>query len=124
MIDEYRFGFINIDGKNYNHDVEVRFFGEDVCEVLAWQRKESHLIEKEDVERAISQNPGTIIIGTGESAMASITDGAKETIEKKGIKLIIDATEHAIKTFNIIGKDSMEEEGEQEKVVGLFHLTC
>ena len=124
MIEEYHFGFIAIDGKNYNHDVEVRSFGEEENEVLAWQRKESHIIDREDVERAIDQKPDTIVIGTGESGMAKVSEEAKEEIENKGIKLIIDVTEQAIKTFNIISRESVEEEGEEEKVIGLFHLTC
>ena len=33
-------------------------------------------------------------------------------------------TEAAVKTFNIRKEDSPEEEGRQEKVIGLFHLTC
>ena len=120
MIEEYHFGSITIDGKTYNHDVEVRWTGE----VLKWWRKESHIIDVEDVKRAIEQNPDTIVIGTGESGIAKVNEGAQELIRSKGIKLIIDLTEQAVKTFNIINKDSLEEEGEQDKVIGLFHLTC
>ena len=67
MIQEYRFGLIVIDGKTYNYDVEVRWTGN----VLSWQRKESHVIDVEDAERAIEQNPEIVIIGTGESGLAS-----------------------------------------------------
>ena len=49
---------------------------------------------------------------------------AKKEIESRGIELIIDITEEAIKTFNIINEESKKEEGEQKKVIGLFHLTC
>jgi hypothetical protein len=120
VIEEYHFGSITIDGKTYNHDVEVRWTGE----VLKWWRGESHLIHFEDVKRAIGQNPETIVIGTGESGMAEVTEAAKKEIESKGIKLIIDRTEEAVKTFNIILEESKEEEGKQNKVIGLFHLTC
>ena len=120
MIEEYKFGSITIDGKEYDYDVEVRWSGE----VLKWWRKQSHVIDIDDVKRALEQNPDTIIIGTGESGIAQVTDRLKEEIESKGIKLIIDLTEQATKTFNIINEDSAEEEGEQNKVIGLFHLTC
>ena len=120
MIEEYRFGLIKINGKSYKHDVEVRWTGE----VLPWWRKESHIIDKEDVERAIKENPEEIIIGTGESGMAKVTDAAKEAIESRGIKLVIDVTGEAVKTFNIVSGKSEEEEGEKKKVIGLFHLTC
>lgn len=120
MIQEYRFGSIIIDGKIYNHDIEVRWTGE----VLDWWRSESHIIDVKDVERAVGQNPETIIIGTGESGVARVTEAAQSFIKEKGIELIIDKTGEATKTFNIIKEESEEEAGEQRKVVGLFHLTC
>ncbi|MDO8436340.1 MAG: MTH938/NDUFAF3 family protein [bacterium] len=120
MIEEYRFGLIIIDGKTYEHDIEVRW----TDEVLAWQRKESHIIDVEDVKRAVEQNPDTIVIGTGEAGIAKVTNAAQNFIRENGIELIIDKTEEASKTFNVINDDSLEEEGEQDKVIGLFHLTC
>jgi len=120
MIEEYKFGSIKIDGKTYNDDVEVRWTGE----VLEWPRKESHVIDVEDVQRAIEESPETIIIGTGELGIAQVTENAQKEIQSKNIKLVIDRTEQAAKTFNIINEDSIEEEGRQEKVIGLFHLTC
>lgn len=120
MIEEYKFGSITINGKIYNHDVELRW----TDEVLKWWRKEGHIIDVEDVKRAIEQNPDTIIIGTGESGTAEVTEAAKNEIKSKGIELIIDLTEQATKTFNVINEESEEEEGEQDKVIGLFHLTC
>lgn len=120
MIEKYKFGLIRINGKVYNYDVEVRWTGE----VLKWWRKESHVIDVDDVKRAIEQNPETIIIGTGESGVARVTEDAQKAIKSKGIELIIDKTEEAVKTFNIIKEESVKEEGRQRKVIGLFHLTC
>ena len=152
MINEYKFGSITIDGKTYNHDVEVRWTGE----VLPWWRKESHVIDLADVKRAIGQNPDTIIISTGESGLARVAEEAKKFILERGIKLIIDKTEEATRTFNIMvaeglafisrprsawTKEESEAEdynppaasshslrerapGKQNKVIGLFHLTC
>ncbi len=119
-IEEYHFGVITIDGKNYTNDVEVRWTGE----ILDWWRKESHLVDVEDVKRAIEQGPEIIVIGTGESGLVKITDEAEKEIEEKGIKLVIDVTGEAVRTFNVINQESEEEEGEQAKVIGLFHLTC
>jgi len=120
MINEYKFGSITIDGKTYNHDVEVRW----TDEVLKWWRKESHVIDTEDVKRAVEQNPDTIIIGTGESGLARVTEDTQRFITKENVKLIIDKTGEAVKTFNIIKRESEREEGRQRKVIGLFHLTC
>jgi len=120
MIEEYHFGSITIDGKTFEYDVEVRWTGE----VLKWWREESHIIDVEDVKRAIGESPDTIIIGTGESGMAEVTEEAKKEILSGGIGLIIDKTEEAVKTFNIQKEESTEEEGIRKKIIGLFHLTC
>ncbi len=120
MIEEYHFGSITILGRNYTHDVEVRWTGD----VLDWWRGKSHLINAEDVKRAIEQNPDLIVIGTGESGIAKVTERAKEEILSKGIGLIVDKTEEAVKTFNIQKERAEEEDGKQKKVIGLFHLTC
>lgn len=120
MIEEYRFGSITIKGKTYDFDVEVRW----TSEVLKWWRKEGHKIDVEDVKRAVEQNPETIILGTGAYGVCQVTEDCKKFIEERGIKLIIDKTEEAIKTFNIILGESKEEERKQNKVIGLFHLTC
>ena len=120
MINEYYFGSITIDGKTYNYDVEVRWTGE----VLKWWRGESHIIDFEDLKRAMEEKPEIIVIGTGESGLAEVTAEAQKEINLKGIKLIIDKTEEAIKTFNILSEESEKEEGKQKRVIGLFHLTC
>ena len=120
MIEEYKFGSITIDGKTYNHDVEVRWTGE----VLKWWRTESHVFDVEDVKRAVDQNPDTIILGTGAYGLAKVTENAQKFITEKGVKLIIDKTEEGTQTFNIIKEESEEEDGKQNKVIGLFHLTC
>lgn len=113
MIDEYKFGSITIDGKTYNHDVEVRPEGE----VLSWQRKESHIIDASEVKRAIEQNPEVIIIGTGESGIAEVIEGAEKEIKSKGIELVVEKTGTATEIFNR-NLDC------KRKVIGLFHLTC
>ena len=120
MIEDYQFGFITVDGETYNHDVQVFWTGQ----VFDWWRKESHVVDVEDVIDMVEQNPESIVIGTGEDGMAKVTDSAKKFIEARGIKLFIDPTEQAIKTFNIRKEDSQEENGKPEKVIGLFHLTC
>lgn len=120
MIEEYKFGYLIIDGKKYEQDVEVHWTGE----VLAWPRAVSHVIDVEDVLDALEQNPDSIVIGTGEDSMAKVTESAKQEITKRGIELVIDKTEQAVRTFNVRKEESFEEEGVQEKVIGLFHLTC
>lgn len=120
MIEEYNFSSIIIDGKIYNHDVEVRWTGK----VLKWWRTEGHSVGIEDVERALEENPEVIVIGTGAQAQMQVPEDVKEAIRIRDIQCIIDSTEEATKTFNVINEESQEEEGRQKRVIGLFHLTC
>ena len=113
-INDYQFGSITIDGVNYAYDLELRSTGDDV---LAWQRAQNHIIETHDIRRAIEQNPDLIVIGTGFSGAAQVTEKAKQEIESNKIKLMTEQTKAAIKIFN-----SELERG--TKVIGLFHLTC
>ena len=113
MIENYSFGSINIDGKVYNYDAEVRWTGE----VLPWRREESHIIDYKDAERALFEKPEIIIIGTGESGLAEVTESAKRNIENKRIELVVDQSGSATEIFNTLQK-------EKKKVIGLFHLTC
>ncbi|MDP3990835.1 MAG: MTH938/NDUFAF3 family protein [Candidatus Nealsonbacteria bacterium] len=120
MIEEYKFGAIIIDGETYDYDIMALWTGE----VLEWTREDSHIVDIDDILDSLELNPETIVIGTGESGMVKVTKEAQEKIKARGIELIIDKTEQATKTFNIRKEDSFEEEGKQEKVIGLFHLTC
>lgn len=120
MIEDYQFGSIVVDGETYSHDVEVFWTGD----VFDWWRKESHVIDIEDVIDVVEQNPESIVIGTGQDGMAKVTERAQKFIQDRGIKLFIDPTEQAVRTFNIRKEESQEEEGKPEKVIGLFHITC
>ncbi len=128
MIEEYKFGTITINGKTYNYDVEVRWMPQEEnvyqFEILKWWRKEGHIIDIVDVERAVKENPDVIVIGTGSMGVAKVTKECEVFIKQKGIRLIIDRTEEAVRTFNIILEEAEEEKGKKEKLIGLFHLTC
>jgi hypothetical protein len=120
MIEEYHFGSITINDQVYEHDVEV--YSED--KVLEWRRKESHLVDIDDVKRAVEEDPEVIIIGTGHSGMVKVSQETKDFIEEKRIELLVDNTNGAVKAFNMIREESEEKEEKSRKVVGLFHLTC
>ena len=110
MIEEYQFGSMTIDGKAYRDDIEVRWTGE----VLDWLRADSHIIDIEDIAEAIEQNPETLIIGTGESGMAQVTEEAQKEIKLRGIELIVDKTEAAVKKLSgelkFISKERIRDE--------------
>ena len=112
MIEEYNFGFMKINGQTYNHDVQIGLDNK----VKLWWRSQSHEIWKRDIEEILGQGPEVIVIGTGEMGVAQITEEAHQEIISKKIKLIVEPTAEAVKSFNSLKGD--------RKVAGLFHLTC
>jgi len=125
MIESYHFGSITINGKTYHYDVEAHSNGK----ILSWSREESHIIDIKDIKRAVEENPKIIIIGTGEAGIAEVTNEAQKFIKEKNIELIIKKTNEATEIFNSCQKSQARLPAQaglrrQEKVIGLFHLTC
>ncbi|MBD3248442.1 hypothetical protein GF336_00165 [Candidatus Woesearchaeota archaeon] len=110
MIEDYSFGHITIDGKEYTNDVLIK--GDSVEE---WWRKESHNVEKEDIKEAVEEEPELLVIGAGDSGRMEVPQETKDYIEKKGIRLVVEETGKAVETFN---------NAEENNKIAALHLTC
>jgi len=113
VIQSYRFGQIQINGKLYRDDVKL--LGDRV--VPDWWRAQGHLVRIEDVQDLLEANPEICVFGTGASGMMQVSNTVKSEIEKRGIKVVIEPTESACHTYN-----RLLQEG--KSVVAGFHLTC
>jgi hypothetical protein len=143
MIEKYRFGYIKIDGRDYTHDVEVRWriAASDSAEgdprsprsaheaelerqeVFSWWRKQSHVIDVKDIKHVLEQKPNLIIIGTGASGVAKVTEKAEKEIMAQNIELLIAKTGEAVRLFNNAQKRACQKQ-KSKKIIGFFHLTC
>ena len=112
MIDSYTFGRIVIDGKQYGNDLIVSL--DKVVD--NWWRKEGHRLCVEDLESVLKAKPEVLVVGTGYSGLMKVPPETRKHIESKGIKLIIQKTTEACKTFNRLIKS--------RKAVATLHLTC
>ncbi len=112
MISNYRFGHVDIDGREYTNDVIVH--GDSV---ESWWRAKGHSVAKEDIEGAMARNPGHIVIGTGAMGLMKVPDDTREFVEAKGISLFVARTSKAIEEYN-----RMVEAGND--VALAIHLTC
>jgi len=112
-IENYSFGHIKIDGKNYDHDVII--FPEKV--LAPWQRKEGHSLSLDDLKAVIDYKPNVLIIGTGAYGVLKIPNETLEAIKKLHIQCFHMLTFKAYKLFN-------EYMAKGSNVVGAFHLTC
>ena len=111
MIDSYKFGSITIDGKTYNHDTIV--YKDAVTE---WWRDEGHNVTKKDLE-ALPPDIGIFVMGNGHSGRCKFPEETKKFLEGKDVKVIVEKTGDAYKTYNRLFKEG-------KNVAGGFHLTC
>ncbi|MCS7096191.1 MAG: MTH938/NDUFAF3 family protein [Candidatus Bathyarchaeota archaeon] len=115
MIDYYDFGVMVIKGKRYTRDLIV--FADAVFD--GWWRREGHRVFLNDLDRILNCNPlpEILVIGTGYDGLVEVMPEVEETLRTKGIKLIVQPTREAYKTFNKLL-------GSGKNVAGAFHLTC
>jgi len=112
LIDSYSFGKIIIEGKTFNSDIIIYQDSID----KKWWRKESHLLQKEDLSDVIKHKPEILLVGTGQPGLMEIPEETKRFVKSKGIKLIVNNTETACKTYNKLRS--------KNKVIAVLHLTC
>ncbi len=114
-ISSYRFGNIEIDGKQYTKDLKII----DGKVIENWWRKEGHLCTINDIKDIIEATPHTLILGTGASGLMKPALGLSEKLGEHGIRLECIPTELAVMRYNelcdMVGED---------KVAFAAHLTC
>lgn len=104
-----------VNGKRYTSDLIV--FPEKV--VSGWWRKEGHKLCVEDLKEVLSHTPlpEVLVVGTGYSGLVKVLPEVEKALKEQGIKLVVQPTGEAYKTFNMFLKAG-------RLVVGAFHLTC
>jgi hypothetical protein len=108
-IDKFNFGLIIINGKEYRQDVFV-------TNNSVEEKEGSHTIKKDDIDKALLNEPDFIIIGRGVSGAVEVPDEIRDIVAQNNVELIEGKTGDVIKDFNRLkGKN---------KVVGIFHITC
>ncbi|MCJ7576969.1 MAG: MTH938/NDUFAF3 family protein [candidate division Zixibacteria bacterium] len=112
MIDSYEFGVIVINGKRYSSDVIL--YPDRVKD--DWWRKEGHALCIDDLENVIEEKPDVIVVGIGNPGLMRVLPETEKHIKSQGIKLVIQSTKEACKTYNQLSCS--------QKVIALLHLTC
>ena len=114
MIESYDFGEIMINGRRYFNDLIV--FPDRV--LTGWWRKEGHKLCVDDLKEVIRERPEVLIVGTGYAGLMKVPDEVKERLKSLGIKVIVEPTREACRTYNAM----MKSEG--KRVIAALHLTC
>ena len=117
LIDGTTFGSITIDGRTFDHDVIVRLDGE----VRKRKKKlskavhgSSHIMSRDEAEYVYENGAERIIIGSGQSGLLRLSDEAAAFFAELGCAAHLARTPEAARRWNEA----------QEKVTGLFHVTC
>lgn len=113
MIQSYRFGHIEINGKTYRNDVKL--IGNKV--VPEWWRSQGHLVEIKDVQDLLIADAEICIFGTGAYGSMRVSESVRSALQDRGIEVMMEQTEPACNTYN-----RLLETG--KKVVAGLHLTC
>ena len=116
QIDSTAFGSITIDGRQYHHDVLIRINGE-----VEKRKKKlsktifgtSHILSLDEAKFIYEKEARKVIIGTGQYGELVLSDEARAFLESK-CEIEPMNTRKAIVAFNLC----------EQKVVGLFHVTC
>ena len=109
-IDSSYFGNIIIDGKKFDHDVQVDSSGNII------KRPGSHLITRRDVQDLLLKEPDVIVIGTGTAGMMKVEPSAEIEARMNNVELVAKITPDAIREFNKHAK--------RRKVAAIIHVTC
>lgn len=111
-IDEYQFGLIVIDGRQYLKDVIV--FPDRV--VSDWWRISGHNLNLEDLKEVIKTPPEVLVIGCGYSSRMEIPEETIRRLESIGIEVRLHSTKEACDLYNKL-------RGVKNTAAAL-HLTC
>ena len=113
MIENYSFGKILINGKEYNSDLII--FKDHIYD--NWWRKEGHNLCINDIKEVINEKPDILIIGTGYFGLMKVPKEIIENIKSLGIgQVIIKKTGDAYTEYNKLYK--------KNNIIAALHLTC
>ena len=116
-INRTSFGSIQVDGKDFDHDIII-----DLCGGVKKRKKKlskkvhgtSHVLSKKEAKYIYQEGMRGVIIGSGQYGALTLSEEAKVYFQKKQCAVTLLPTPAAIQIWN-------KTEGE---VVGLFHVTC
>ncbi|AEE15018.1 protein of unknown function DUF498 [Thermodesulfobium narugense DSM 14796] len=116
MINFYKFGSIEINGKEYTKDL---IFTKDEILVYPWWRKEGHVFSLSDIESILNkvENVTHIICGTGAYGMVRVEDNLIKYFKDAKKEVLVYNTKKAADKFNELISNN-------HSPIALFHLTC
>lgn len=110
-IEDYGFGRIRIDGRDFSKDVMI--LPERI--ICPWWRLEGHYLQLEDLKDVLETRPEVLVIGTGYFGRMRVAKEVEEELTGLGIRYHILRSKEAVRLFNDL---------DTGRKAGIFHLTC
>lgn len=111
-IDCYEFGLIRIDGQTFRNDVLI-WPGQIKSD---WWRRQSHLLQLDDVAEALVAAPQVLIVGQGDPGHMQVDQGLASYLRDKGVDLMVFPTKQACQVINELSP--------KRRLAAALHLTC
>jgi hypothetical protein len=117
QLDRTGFGWLEIDGERYEHDVLIRL------DSTVEKRKKklskrvygtSHTISLDEAKHIYEHGAAMLIVGSGQYDTVRLSEEAVEYFQRRGVEVRLLSTPQAIAVWNDAPKQS----------IGLFHVTC
>ena len=108
MIQEYKLGAFIIDGKQFIGSIKI------INDKVRYWERETQILDVKDIEELLRAEPEFLVIGTGAGGLLKVPDAIRQSVNLKGISLIIGKTQEVVKRFN-------ELKISKKKVVGIFN---
>ncbi len=111
-VEDYSFGRIRIDGRDYTADVIIL-----PDRVIAdWWREEGHRLSMADLGEVVAAGPEVLVVGTGANGLMRVPDHTLQALEGRGIEVIVERTGSAWQTYN--------RRSQRRATAAALHLTC
>jgi hypothetical protein len=111
------FGWIEIEGQRIKHDILIRPDGQVVRRKKKLSKERygtSHKISVEEAEHIFREGAGGLLIGGGQFGRVELSPEAENFFQEKGCPVTILSTPQSLEAWN----------QSEEKLIGLFHITC
>lgn len=116
-IDGMGFGWIKVDGKKYRHDIVILPSGVIKRRSGGFLMFGSHSFKLKEFEEVLTERPDVVVVGTGTNGVATLSEDAKNFLEKAGTEWIALPSQKAVEKFNELVQCG-------RKAAAIIHVTC
>jgi hypothetical protein len=107
------FGWIEIDGRRYSHDVIVRPDGMILNRYDGFSG-DSHLFTRSEADKVLVPHADQMVVGTGQMGILCVAPEVTGYLKQQNVNVFVQTTPRAIQTFNSLSGSKC----------GVFHVTC